>query len=97
LTKPCCDCTVTVAPGESLSAAFDKISGVGGTVCLLPGIHELTDTVVVSAKNGLTIRGAGAATIISAPTATIALNFIVCVNLPLRDFTLNTLYAATIM
>lgn len=81
-----CDCTVTVAPGESLSAAFDKINDPGGIVCLLPGVHELADTVTVVAKKGLTIRGAGAATIINAPTVMVALNFQNCVNLTLRDF-----------
>jgi hypothetical protein len=91
LTEPCCDCTVTVAPGDSLSAAFDKISGVGGIVCLLPGIHELTDTVLVSAKNGLTVRGAGAATIINAPSIAVALRFVGCINLTLRDLTIKSL------
>jgi len=91
LTEPCCDCTVTVEPGDSLSAAFDKISGVGGTVCLLPGVYELTDTVLVSAKNGLTIRGAGAATIISASSIAVALSFVNCVNLTLRDLTIRSI------
>jgi Family of unknown function (DUF6519) len=91
LTKLCCDCTVMVAPGDSLSAAFDKISGVGGTVCLLPGVYELTDTVLVSAKNGLTIRGAGAATIISASSIAVALRFVNCVNLTLRDLTIRSI------
>ena len=81
---------MTVAPGDSLSAAFDKISGLGGTVCLLPGVYELSETVLVSAKKGLTVRGAGAATIISASSIAVALHFVDCVNLTLRDLTIRS-------
>lgn len=86
----CGCCTVTVAPGDSLSAAFDKISGLGGVVCLLPGVYELSETVLVSAKNGLTVVGAGAATIISASSIAVALHFVNCVNLTLRDLTIRS-------
>ena len=88
--KECECCTVTVAPGDSLSAAFDKIGGLGGTVCLLPGLYELSETVLVSEKKGLTVLGAGAATIISASSIAVALHFENCVNLTLRDLTLRS-------
>ena len=88
--QQCECCTVTVAPGDSLSAAFDKISGLGGTVCLLPGLYELSETVLVSAKKGLTVLGAGAATIISASSIAVALHFVDCVNLTLRDLTIKS-------
>ncbi len=86
LDERSCDCTVTVAPGDSLKAALARIGPAGGTVCLLPGIHELTETITVAHKHGLTIRGAGATTVLTAHGTRIALLFEHCDDLSLRDF-----------
>jgi hypothetical protein len=89
---PCGDCTVTVAPGDSLSAAFDQIGAEGGTICLLPGMYALSETVTVMGKPNLTVRGAGAATVITAPTA-VVLQFQNCDHLTLRDLMVSNVQA----
>lgn len=85
-----CECTVTVAPGESLAAAIDKIGEGGGVVCLLPGHHILPDTLTVVDKDRLTLRGAGAATVVSAPNSAIAMLFQDCDNLTITDLAVNS-------
>jgi hypothetical protein len=56
--EECCDCTVCVTPeshnGRSLTIqqAVDKIKNTGGTVCLAPGLYN------ISANNPVTIAGA---------------------------------------
>lgn len=85
-----CECTITVAPGESLAAAIDKIGDGGGVVCLLPGQHILTDTLTVVDKDKLTLRGAGAATIVSAPNSAIAMLFQDCDNLTISDLAVSS-------
>lgn len=82
-----CDCTVAVAPGESIPDAIGKVGPGGGTVCLLPGTHELDGTVSVSKQPGLTLRGAGAATIVHTD-APVAFHFDACDHLTLRDLTI---------
>ncbi len=85
LTRRCCDCTITVAPGDSLAEAFAKV-GQGGVICLLAGTHDVSETVSVVGKTGLTVRGAGSATLISGPTTDVILRFEGCDGVVLRDF-----------
>jgi len=52
------DFTVEVAPGESIQAALDQAKAAGGGVVqLLPGIHPLTEPVIMSDR--ITLVGAG--------------------------------------
>jgi len=88
LTKQAC--SVMVAPGESLCEAIAKVGEQGGVVCLLPGIHQLKDPVVVKNKSSLTLRGAGGlstALITDHPTA---LQFENCESLTLTGLAVRS-------
>lgn len=89
LTKRCCDCTVTVAPGDSLADAFAKVDP-GGVICLLPGTYDISETVSVTDKSGLTVRGAGSATLVSGPTTDVVFRFTDCAGVVLRDFAVSS-------
>jgi parallel beta-helix repeat protein len=47
---------VYVNPGASIQDAIDTLLPEGGTVELLPGVHNVSDTIVISRSN-VTIRG----------------------------------------
>jgi len=73
----CSECTVCVTPeshasGElTIQAAVDQAVQLGGTVCLAAGQFHLPDegVTISGAQNGLTVRGAGAATSVMCPGA----------------------------
>jgi len=46
-----CCCTVTVAVGEDIQAAIDKLPDGGGCVCLKAGVHTVGKTIVIARHN----------------------------------------------
>jgi nitrous oxidase accessory protein NosD len=48
--EECC-CTFVVAPGESIQAAIDDLPPQGGCVCLIPGIHAVSDGLRIPRSN----------------------------------------------
>jgi hypothetical protein len=77
-----------VAPGESVSAAVDRVGTEGGVVCLLPGTHRLDAPLRVSRRRRLTLRGVGTSTVIVARGQSVPLLFERCKDLELRDLTI---------
>jgi len=52
-----CDCcNLVVRPGESIQAAIDSLPDEGGSVCLKPGLHSITETIRISRSN-VTLHG----------------------------------------
>jgi hypothetical protein len=60
--RECGCCTATVAPGESIQAAIDSLPKEGGSVCLLPGVHEVAAPILIDARENILIEGLGRAT-----------------------------------
>lgn len=68
----CSECTMCVTPEShadgslTIQEAIDRVAPLGGTVCLARGQYHLPDqgVVIKGAPNGLTVRGAGAATLV---------------------------------
>jgi hypothetical protein len=83
-----CDCTATVEPGESIAEAIRRVPDSGGTVCLLPGVHELRSPVEVANRHGLVIRGTGTATEVRAIDLPVAFRFENCDQIVVRDLAL---------
>ena len=60
-------CCIAVHPGEDINAAIAALPDEGGCVCLLAGVHQLTQTVVIDRPNvtlagearGAILRGSG--------------------------------------
>jgi hypothetical protein len=88
-------CTEVVAPGESIAQAVRRLSPIGGTVCLLPGIHQAEHVQVEDVPYPVVLRGAGAATSIRASKAATALRFLRCGDLTLVDLSVESSGAAT--
>jgi hypothetical protein len=80
-----CECTMAVAPGESIGAAIGKVPPSGGTVCLLAGVHDLRKPIDIRGRRGLTIRGVGGATQIRAHDLPVAFRFADCDEIDVRD------------
>lgn len=80
-----CECTVAVEPGESIQAAIGRVPPDGGTVCLLPGTHDLTRPVAIRGQRAITIRGSGAATRVRAIGLSVAFHFQDCDMVAVRD------------
>lgn len=58
-----CSCTILIAPGDDLVAAFAKLApGQNALVCFQAGDYRIRDTVVVANKGHLRITGCGPGT-----------------------------------
>ena len=63
-----CECTVCVSPEghnggkATLQHAVDKVKTTGGTICLGPGLYNLTEPVTVDGATSIRIKGQGPAT-----------------------------------
>lgn len=61
-TPPTCDRTVSPGPGDDTAAAQTMFVEArdGETLCFAPGTYEITETLEIRDRTGVTIRGAGA-------------------------------------
>jgi len=56
---------VSVKPGENIQAALDSLSATGGTVKLLIGTHDITNSISIS-KDNVALLGEGPGTVVRA-------------------------------
>jgi len=78
-------CPVSVKPTDDLQAAIDSLPAGGGEVCLAAGIYVLASPIVVQRRQHVVINGAGAASVIRAPTSEAALVFQACQDIEVRN------------
>jgi hypothetical protein len=66
-----CECTACVTPESHASGALtiqdaiDKVTPTGGRVCIEPGRYRLREPLRIERARGLTLAGAGSATVIT--------------------------------
>jgi len=70
--EDCCDCTVCVTPKShnertlTIQQAIDKIKNTGGTVCLAPGLYNITsdNPVTIAGARSIRLKGHSWSTIL---------------------------------
>lgn len=58
----CSEYDEIVLPGQSIQDAIDSIGPEGGSIYLAPGLHIVTETILIQQRTNLTIRGDRSAT-----------------------------------
>lgn len=57
LTNIASCCTVVVNVGDDIQEAIDSLPSQGGCVCLKPGVHTITQPIVIQGKSNIVLHG----------------------------------------
>lgn len=83
-------CTVIVAPGDDVQAAFDSIpSKQDGSVCFMSGEHQLPARILVRDKGRLVVHGEGTMARLSGKEGEKGLLFERCAEVNIRDLAIR--------
>lgn len=63
------DRIIEVSPGMNIQSAIDSLGTSGGTIKLLVGTHQLTESIIIN-NNNITLAGEGPSTILMSDSAT---------------------------
>jgi hypothetical protein len=83
-------CTVIVAPGDNVQAAFDRIPpSTDGSVCFMSGDHELPNRILVKDKGRIVVHGEGTMARLNGNYGEKGLLFESCAEVTIRDLAIR--------
>jgi hypothetical protein len=82
--------TLVLAPGDNWQAPLLALpDGADARICFRPGVFTVSEPVIVKNKGSLVISGAGRASRVVAPTREVALQFLSCDEVVVRDLSVT--------